>query len=214
MERTVFAGAAVFDGLLLHADAVVVVEDGRVAAIVPPDEAPAGARVRLGGGVLAPGFVDLQVNGGGGVMLNGQPDVAGIATISAAHGRLGTTGLLPTLITDTPDVTRAAVAAGVAAAEAAVPGFLGLHLEGPHLDSAAQGGARSDADPADGGGGPRPAVRGGAAAAGAPGDGGAGERDPGPDRGAGGGGRGGEPRAQRRHGGGGGGGVRGGRHAW
>ena len=102
MTRSVFAGASVFDGARLHAGAALVVEDGRVAAIVPPDEAPAGERVRLGGGVLAPGFVDLQVNGGGGVMLNDQPDVDGIRAICAAHARLGTTALLPTLITDTP----------------------------------------------------------------------------------------------------------------
>ena len=90
-------------------------------------------------GCSAPGFVDLQVNGGGGVMLNGQPDLAGIRAICAAHGRLGTAGLLPTLITDTPEVTRAAVAAGVAAAVDGVPGFLGLHLEGPHLDPRRKG---------------------------------------------------------------------------
>ena len=78
MSATVFHGAAVFDGARLHAGAALVVEDGRVAAIVPPDEAPAGERVRLDGGVLAPGFIDLQVNGGGGVMLNDQPDLDGI----------------------------------------------------------------------------------------------------------------------------------------
>ena len=136
---TVFEGAAVFDGARLHAGAALLVEDGRVVAIAPADEAPAGARVRLGGGVLAPGFVDLQVNGGGGVMLNDHPDLDGIRTICAAHARLGTTGLMPTLITDTPEVTRAAVEAGVAAAAAGVPGFLGLHLEGPHLDPRRKG---------------------------------------------------------------------------
>ncbi len=139
MGRTVFVGASVFDGTVLHAEAALVVEDGRVAAIVADGEAPAGERVALGGGVVAPGFVDLQVNGGGGVMLNGAPDLEGIRAICAAHGRLGTTGLLPTLITDTPEVTRAAVAAGIAAAEAGVPGFLGLHLEGPHLDPRRKG---------------------------------------------------------------------------
>ena len=137
--RRVFVGAAVFDGAVLHADAALVVEDGRVAALLPADEAPEGERVRLRGGVLAPGFVDLQVNGGGGVMLNGSPDLDGIRAICAAHGRLGTTGLLPTLITDTAAVTRRAIAAGVAAAEAGVPGFLGLHLEGPHLDPRRKG---------------------------------------------------------------------------
>ena len=130
---TVFTGAAVFDGDRLHEDAALVVEDGRIMAIVPAAEAPDGARVELDGGTLAPGFIDIQVNGGAGILLNDKPDVEGIAAICAAHGRLGTTGLLPTLITDTPQATRATIEAGVAAA-GSVPGFLGLHLEGPHLD--------------------------------------------------------------------------------
>lgn len=135
MGRRVFVGADVFDGARMHAGAALVVEDGRVVAIGPET---AGERVELGGGVLAPGFVDLQVNGGGGVMLNDRPTLEGIAAICAAHGRLGTAGLLPTLITDRPEVTRAAVAAGVAAV-GRVPGFLGLHLEGPHLDPRRKG---------------------------------------------------------------------------
>jgi N-acetylglucosamine-6-phosphate deacetylase len=134
MSVTVFSGATVFDGARLHPGAALVVEDGRVAGIVPDAEAPDGERVALAGGVLAPGFVDLQVNGGGGVLLNDRPDVEGIRAICEAHGRLGTTALLPTLVTDTPVVTRATIAAGMAAAEAGLPGFLGLHLEGPHLD--------------------------------------------------------------------------------
>jgi N-acetylglucosamine-6-phosphate deacetylase len=134
MTRTVFHGADVFDGERLHAGGALVVDDGLVAAILPPDQAPPGERILLHGGVLAPGFVDLQVNGGGGVMLNDRPDVDGIRAICEAHARLGTTGLLPTLITDTREVRRAAIVAGAAAAAAGVPGFLGLHLEGPHLD--------------------------------------------------------------------------------
>jgi N-acetylglucosamine-6-phosphate deacetylase len=89
--------------------------------------------------MLAPGFVDLQVNGGGGVMLNDHPDVASIETICRAHAPFGTTALLPTLITDTPEITAAAVAAGAEAAQQKVPGFLGLHLEGPHLSIARKG---------------------------------------------------------------------------
>jgi N-acetylglucosamine-6-phosphate deacetylase len=139
ISAQIFTGARVFDGDRLHGDAVLVVDDGRVAAILPPDEAPAGDRVRLGGGWLGPGFVDLQVNGGGGVMLNDRPDLEGLRTICTAHARLGTTALMPTLITDTPEVTRAAIAAGIEAAEAGLPGFLGLHLEGPHLDRRRKG---------------------------------------------------------------------------
>ena len=133
MERRVFTGAAIFDGDTARDGFALVVAQGRVEAILPEAKAPGEGRVALGGGVLAPGFIDLQVNGGGGVLLNDAPSLDGIATICAAHARLGTTGLLPTLITDTPEVTRAAVEAGVAAAAAGVPGCLGLHLEGPPL---------------------------------------------------------------------------------
>ncbi|HEU0222370.1 MAG TPA: N-acetylglucosamine-6-phosphate deacetylase, partial [Paracoccaceae bacterium] len=139
MNGQVFTGAAIFDGERLHENAALVVEGGRVAAVLPASEAPAGERIALQGGLLAPGFIDLQVNGGGGVMLNDRPDLEGIRTICEAHGRLGSTGLLPTLITDRPDVARAVIAAGIAAAEAGVPGFLGLHLEGPHLDPRRKG---------------------------------------------------------------------------
>lgn len=133
----VYAGAAVFDGEALREGVALVVEEGTVVGIVPEAEAGPEA-VPLGGGLLAPGFVDLQVNGGGGVLLNDRPDPQGIAAICAAHARLGTLGLLPTLISDTTEVTRSAIEAGVAAA-GLVPGFLGLHLEGPHLDPRRKG---------------------------------------------------------------------------
>lgn len=139
MSRQVFTGAAIFDGARLREGLALVVEDGIVAALVPEREAPAGEIVALSGGILAPGFVDLQVNGGGGILLGDRPDIEGIRMICDAHAGLGTAGLLPTLITDTPEVTRAVVAAGIAAAEAGVPGFLGLHLEGPHLDPVRKG---------------------------------------------------------------------------
>ena len=86
-----------------------------------------------------PGFVDLQVNGGGGVMLNDQPTVEGLRTICRAQARFGTTALLPTLITDTPETTAAVIAAGRQAVAQNMPGFAGLHLEGPHLSLARKG---------------------------------------------------------------------------
>nr|WP_272212846.1 N-acetylglucosamine-6-phosphate deacetylase [Marinicella sp. W31]MDC2878769.1 N-acetylglucosamine-6-phosphate deacetylase [Marinicella sp. W31] len=101
---------------------------------------PADAEIiRADGHMIAPGFVDLQVNGGGGVLLNNDPSLAGIETICRAHAQFGTTALLPTLITDRPEVVKQAVAAGREAHAAAVPGFLGLHLEGPHLALARKG---------------------------------------------------------------------------
>lgn len=130
---------AVFDGRRLHPGAAVTLRGGRVAGLGPP-EAETGARVvKLDGGILAPGLIDLQVNGGGGAMLGDAASVDGIAAICAAHARLGATGILPTLITDTPEATGAVIAAGIAAARAGVPGFLGLHLEGPHLDPRRKG---------------------------------------------------------------------------
>jgi len=95
--------------------------------------------VHLDGGSLVPGFIDLQVNGGGGVLFNNAPTVESIRTICGAHVRFGTTALLPTLITDSVAVTAAAIAAGRAAADQGVSGFVGLHLEGPHLSLARKG---------------------------------------------------------------------------
>jgi N-acetylglucosamine-6-phosphate deacetylase len=137
---TAITGARIFDGDLWHEGSALLIDDGKVAAIVPHREVPADVRaVPMDDLSLVPGFVDLQVNGGGGVLLNEQPDLEGIRTICAAHARFGTTGLLPTLITDNRTVTTQTIAAGLAAQQAAVPGFLGLHLEGPHLSVARKG---------------------------------------------------------------------------
>lgn len=126
MEHLTLTGARIFDGATLR-EGEIGIRDGRFTA------AGGGRRIDLGGGVLAPGLIDLQVNGGGGIMLDGEATVERIATICAAHARLGTTGLLPTLITNSPAATRSVLAAGIAAVTR-VPGFLGLHLEGPHID--------------------------------------------------------------------------------
>lgn len=140
MTRHCFTGAQIFDGTALLDGHALLVEDGRVAAILPEsDIGTSAARTVLEGGVLAPGLIDLQVNGGGGVMLGDGDPAAEIRTICAAHARLGTTGLLPTLITAPRGVVAAALAAGAAAAAEGVSGFLGLHLEGPHLDPRRKG---------------------------------------------------------------------------
>ncbi|MGH6760829.1 MAG: N-acetylglucosamine-6-phosphate deacetylase [Phyllobacterium sp.] len=132
-------GARVFDGSVIHDNAAVLIAGDTVVDIVSNDAVPADAQRRdLGGGLLAPGFIDLQVNGGGGVMLNDGPGVERMAVIVQAHRRFGTTGLLPTLITDTDAVTEAAIAAAEEAVKS-VPGVLGLHLEGPHLAPARKG---------------------------------------------------------------------------
>ncbi|MBX3597624.1 MAG: N-acetylglucosamine-6-phosphate deacetylase [Rhizobiaceae bacterium] len=139
-DKTAYVAPRIFDGYEWYDNAALLVDDGKVEAICLPGDIPGGfQRVSVENGFLAPGFVDLQVNGGGGVMLNDERSVEGIRTICNAHRRFGTTALLPTLITDTPEITAQAVAAGIEAAQQKVPGFLGLHLEGPHLSLARKG---------------------------------------------------------------------------
>jgi N-acetylglucosamine-6-phosphate deacetylase len=121
-------------------DVAVVVEGQRIRGLTAPKQVPADARKHdLSGRMLLPGFIDCQVNGGGGVLFNDQPTVQGIRAIGAAHRRFGTTGFLPTLISDTVDKMRVAVSATDAAIADAVPGVLGVHLEGPFLSRERKG---------------------------------------------------------------------------
>jgi N-acetylglucosamine-6-phosphate deacetylase len=137
---------ALMNGRVLHGDALaegraVLVEAGRIVDIV----AAADPRCRnadrydLGGGLLLPGFIDSQVNGGGGVLFNDAPSVESIRAIGAAHRRFGTTGFLPTLISADLDVVARAIAAVRAALKQGVPGVLGIHIEGPFLNAARKG---------------------------------------------------------------------------
>ena len=134
----VLSGARIFDGENFLLDHAVVVEGERIAAIVPYAERPQGAARDLAGGLLAPGYIDVQVNGGGGVLFNEEPTPEAIARIAAAHRKHGTVGLLPTLVTDAPQVMTAAIAA-TREARRRTPATLGLHLEGPFLDPRRRG---------------------------------------------------------------------------
>lgn len=108
--------------------------------VTPDDRRLHGAeRIDCGGDLLLPGFIDIQVNGGGGVLFNDQPNVEGIRQIAAAHRRFGTTGLLPTLITDDRIQIERAVSAVRDAIDASVPGVLGVHIEGPCLNEVRAG---------------------------------------------------------------------------
>src|SRR5262249_490092 len=111
------AAGHVFDGTDVHRDAAVVIDAGRIAGILPRADLPAGLAVRDSGGGAwaAPGFIDIQVNGGGDVLLNNAPTPEAMSAIAAAHRRFGTTSLLPTLISDTPDTMQRALAASDAA---------------------------------------------------------------------------------------------------
>ncbi|HEX2725299.1 MAG TPA: N-acetylglucosamine-6-phosphate deacetylase, partial [Beijerinckiaceae bacterium] len=133
-DRHALAADFVFDGETLREDHAIVIDGAAIAAVVPRRELPAAMAVRhmRPGAWLAPGFIDVQVNGGGDILFNDEPTPEGIAAIAAAHRKFGTTALLPTLISDTPDKMQAALAA----AQRVVgvhPGILGIHLEGPFL---------------------------------------------------------------------------------
>jgi N-acetylglucosamine-6-phosphate deacetylase len=97
------------------------------------------AKIDLHGGFLLPGLIDLQVNGGGGVLFNNDPTPQGLGLIVQAHRRIGTAGLLATVITDSPEVRRAAAAAACVQLQAGLPGLLGIHFEGPFINPAKAG---------------------------------------------------------------------------
>lgn len=139
-QPLIFAGGPIFDGTELQSGKAACFDQGVFTGLIDDNQiAPSARRVDLGGDILSPGFVDLQVNGGGGVMLNDAPSAAAISTIAAAHRGLGTTWLLPTLISDTAAQTAAAIKAAQMAIAQGVAGVGGLHLEGPHLSIARKG---------------------------------------------------------------------------
>ncbi len=135
---------ALVNGRVLVGDALVegvavVVEGGRIAAVLPAAETKADETRDLAGALLLPGFIDTQVNGGGGALFNDAPTVETIAAIGAAHRAYGTTGFLPTLISDDLSVIAEAIAATDAAIAQGVPGVLGIHIEGPFLNAERKG---------------------------------------------------------------------------
>ena len=139
-QQTAFVGARLFDGTRLLQDRALLTENSRVTKIVAENAMPQSAQiVKLDGGILSPGFVDLQVNGGGGLMLNNDPSLDCIKVMATAHASIGATSILPTLITDTPDITQRAIKAAIDAVAAGLTGIEGLHLEGPHLSQSRKG---------------------------------------------------------------------------
>jgi N-acetylglucosamine-6-phosphate deacetylase len=141
MTAEALTGARVLlpDGAIVE-DHAVVIEGGRIADVVGRRDLPAGVNIReLAGGLLAPGFIDTQVNGGGGVLFNDDPSVEAIHAIGVAHRRFGTTGFLPTLISDDLAIIERALQAVDKAIAQGVPGVLGIHLEGPLLAPARAG---------------------------------------------------------------------------
>ncbi|WP_016956708.1 N-acetylglucosamine-6-phosphate deacetylase [Catenovulum agarivorans] len=125
-----------FDGKRFVEQPIVTVENGLIADI--SFDQPQAEVIELAG-LLAPGYIDVQVNGGGGVLFNNVPELATLQTMVAAHANYGTTAMLPTLITDDIEVMQQGADAIAAAIAQQLPGILGVHFEGPHLSVAKKG---------------------------------------------------------------------------
>jgi len=135
----VLTGARLFDGAHFLDDRALVLDGARIKAIVAHKERPRGGVERdLGGGLLAPGFIDVQVNGGGGALVNEDPSPETLLKIAAAHRPYGSVGVMPTLVTDAPELTPRAIQA-TREARRLNPAILGIHLEGPFLDMKRKG---------------------------------------------------------------------------
>jgi len=129
MTQTRFHAQRLFDGQAFFDDLVLTIVDGKITAI---DQDTSDVDV-TSTGLVVPGFIDLQVNGGGGALFNDTPSVDNLKTMMAAHARFGTTAMMPTLITDKFEVMQQAADAIAQALIEGVPGILGVHFEGPHL---------------------------------------------------------------------------------
>ena len=131
VPRRIFDGRALHQGLALH------LRDGLVAALCPPSDLPPGLPVWHTDTTAVPGYFDVQVNGGGGVLVNTTPTPQGLLAIAAAHCQSGTTSCLPTLITDRPEVMDRVADAVIRVC--GTGGVAGIHLEGPHISPARKG---------------------------------------------------------------------------
>ena len=141
MSITAFINGPMLIGDAVVRDAALLIEGGHIVDIVKADDkrVRGATQVDLHGRMLLPGFIDVQVNGGGGVLFNDMPTVEGIRRIARAHARFGTIGFLPTLISDDLAVVATAIAAIDTAIAAGVPGVLGIHIEGPYLNERRKG---------------------------------------------------------------------------
>ena len=141
MQQTLFINGQVLVVGRVSADHEVMIDGGTIVDVQPSaslDQADIRV-VDLEGRYLLPGYIDTQVNGGGGVLFNDSPTVDGIRTIAEAHRQFGTTGMLPTLISDDLEVIQQGLKAVHDAIEAGVPGVLGIHIEGPFLSQDRRG---------------------------------------------------------------------------
>lgn len=134
-SKKALIGAKVFTGDKFQTERAVLLDAGVIKSVVPEKDIPEEyCKQTLAGGMLVPGFIDVQVNGGGGVLFNDSPTLEALQAIMQAHRRYGTTGMLPTLISDSLEKMKLAWSVSQTALQDKMPGILGLHLEGPYLN--------------------------------------------------------------------------------
>ncbi len=139
--RTALVNGRILAGERIVNGQSILLANGRIEAVVVASDPRCrdAVSVDLEGQILLPGFIDVQVNGGGGVLFNDDPSPESIRAIGAAHRQFGTTGFLPTLISDDLGTIGQAIAAVQSALDAQLPGALGIHIEGPFLNWARRG---------------------------------------------------------------------------
>ena len=135
MSQQIYKAKKLFDGEQFHHDVVFSVEDGKVNYSVSAENAEV---INLDG-LVVPGYIDVQVNGGGGAFYNAEQTTACLEKMVSAHAQFGSTALMPTLITDKIEVMQAAADAMAAAIESNQAGVVGIHFEGPHLSHPKKG---------------------------------------------------------------------------
>ena len=141
---TALTGARIFDGFRIQIDSALLFADDRIVVLIPADRIPTGYRtIRLAGGLLAPGFIDLQINGGGGVLLNNVPTEQTMLTMAQSQVPFGVTRILPTVISDSVEVTDQAISAAQRCVKQD-SGVLGIHIEGPFFSGEKSGVHRAD----------------------------------------------------------------------
>lgn len=138
-QKQALLAPSIFDGVILHSDSAILIDHDRVEAIVPQSLIPADYQRHTLSGTLLPGLIDLQVNGGGGLLFNDEPNIAGLQKIIQAHQKLGTAAILPTLITANDETLLAGLKAVDAATHQKMDGLLGIHIEGPMINPRRKG---------------------------------------------------------------------------
>lgn len=130
---------SIFDGVKIHANSAILIQDGIIQAIVLQTDIPPQYTLKNFEGLLMPGMVDLQVNGGGGVLFNDEPSIKGLKTLLSAHRIRGTAAILPTLITADNQTIKQSLKAVSQGIKQALPGLLGIHIEGPMINPKRKG---------------------------------------------------------------------------